>query len=104
MFVLFAFIVIVLSKLWFKKYNCIKSALFVFLGGVALNVAIVYNQDLANYATWLPDVLKSHLIMSVCYGAALWGIPKLMRLRMRKHNTPTTINEETLCEAEKQTL
>lgn len=102
MFVLFAFIVVVLSKLWFKKYNCIKSALFVFLGGVALNVAIVYNQDLANYATWLPDVLKSHLKMSVCYGAALWGIPKLMRLRMRKHNTPTTFNEETLCEQEKQ--
>lgn len=104
MFVLFAFIVVVLSKLWFKKYNCIKSALFVFLGGVALNVAIVYNQDLANYATWLPDVLKSHLKMSVCYGAALWGIPKLMRLRMRKHTTPTTINEETLCEQEEKNI
>ena len=101
LFIIFSFIVLTLSKLHFKKYNCIKSALFVFLGGVALNVAIVYNQDLANYATWLPQVLQKHLVMASCYGAAIWIIPKLMRLRISQYNTPTTINEETLCEQEK---
>ncbi len=100
-FVIFSLIVIVLSKLQFKKYNSIKSAVCVFLGGIALNVSIIYNQDLANYSQWLPEVLKLHLIMSVCYGVALWGIPKLMKLRTTENNTSTILNKETLCESEK---
>lgn len=100
-FVIFSLIVIVLSKLQFKKYNSIKSAVCVFLGGIALNVSIIYNQDLANYSQWLPEVLKLHLIMSVCYGVALWGIPKLMKLRTTENNTSTILNKETICESEK---
>jgi hypothetical protein len=101
MFVIFAFIVVVLSKLRFKKYNSIISALCVFFGGIALNVSIIHNQDLANYSQWLPEVLKLHLIMSVCYGVSLWGIPKLMKLRTTENNTSTILNKETICESEK---
>ena len=96
MFVLFAFIVIVLSKLWFKKYNCIKSALFVFLGGVALNVAIVYNQDLANYATWLPQVLQKHPVMAICYGAGHFIINMLLQKR-QVSPTPKPLLEVEEC-------
>lgn len=69
MFVIFAFIVVVLSKLRFKKYNSIISALCVFLGGMILNICLVYHNDLANYATWLPQVLQKHFVMAICYGA-----------------------------------
>jgi hypothetical protein len=101
MFVIFAFIVVVLSKLRFKKYNSIISALCVFFGGIALNIGIVYNQDLANYATWLPQILHKHLIISVCYGVALWGITKMKKLRDNEHNIPTTLDKNTYCNAEK---
>jgi hypothetical protein len=101
MFVIFAFIVVVLSKLRFKKYNSIISALCVFFGGIALNIGIVYNQDLANYLEWLPKVLKLHIIMSVCYGVALWGITKMKKLRDNEHNNLTTLDKSTLCDAEK---
>ena len=101
MFVIFAFIVVVLSKLRFKKYNSIISALCVFFGGIALNIGIVYNQDLANYSEWLPKVLKLHIIMSVFYGVALWGITKMKKLRDNEHNNLTTLDKSTLCNAEK---
>lgn len=68
-FVVFAFIVLALSKLQFKKYNSIKCALCVFLGGMTLNICLVYHNDLANYATWLPQVLQKHFVMAICYGA-----------------------------------
>ena len=85
----------------FKKYNSIISALCVFFGGIALNIGIVYNQDLANYSEWLPKVLKLHIIMSVCYGVALWGITKMKKLRDNEHNNLTTLDKSTLCNAEK---
>ena len=100
-FVVFSFLVVVLSKLNFKKYNSIKSALCVFAIGLALNILIVYNQDLANYSEWLPKVLKLHIIMSVCYGVALWGITKMKKLRDNEHNNLTTLDKSTLCNAEK---
>jgi hypothetical protein len=84
LFLIFSFIVMVLSKLNFKKYNSIKSALCVFAIGLALNILIVYNKDLTNYSEWLPKVLKLHIIMSVCYGVALWGITKMKKLRYSK--------------------
>lgn len=100
-FVVFSFLVLTLSKLNFKKYNSIKSALCVFAIGLALNILIVYNQDLANYSEWLPKVLKLHIIMSVCYGVALWGITKVKKLRDNEHNIQTTLDKNTLCNAEK---
>ena len=100
-FVVFSFLVLTLSKLNFKKYNSIKSTLCVFAIGLALNILIVYNQDLANYSEWLPKVLKLHIIISVCYGVALWGITKMKKLRDNKHNNLTTLDKSTLCEAEK---
>lgn len=101
LFLIFSFLVLTLSKLQFKKYNSIKSAVCVFLGGIALNVSIIYNQDLANYSQWLPEVLKLHLIMSVCYGVALWCITKMKKLRGNEHNNLTTLDKSTLCNAEK---
>ena len=101
MFVIFALIVVVLSKLNFKKYNSIKSTLCVFAIGLALNILVVYNKDLANYSEWLPKVLKLHIIMSVCYGVALWGITKMKKLRDNEHNNLTTLDKSTLCNAEK---
>jgi hypothetical protein len=41
----------------------------VFWGGMTLNICLVYHNDLANYATWLPQVLQKHFVMAICYGA-----------------------------------
>ena len=99
MFVIFAFIVVVLSKLNFKKYNSIKSALCIFAIGLALNILIVYNQDLANYSEWLPKVLKLHIIMSVCYGVARFIINMLLQRRENpedKINIPHKVTDEEI--------
>jgi positive regulator of sigma E activity len=99
MFVIFAFIVVVLSKLRFKKYNSIISALCVFFGGFALNIGIVYNQDLANYATWLPQILHKHLIISVCYGVGHFIINMLLQRRENpedKINIPHKVTDEEI--------
>lgn len=93
MFVIFAFIVVVLSKLRFKKYNSIISALCVFFGGIALNIGIVYNQDLANYATWLPQILHKHLIISVCYGVAHFIINMLLQRRENSKESENVPND-----------
>jgi hypothetical protein len=99
MFVIFAFVVVVLSKLRFKKYNSIISALCVFFGGFALNIGIVYNQDLANYATWLPQILHKHLIISVCYGVGHFIINMLLQRRENpedKINIPHKVTDEEI--------
>jgi hypothetical protein len=100
MFVIFAFIVVVLSKLRFKKYNSIISALCVFFGGFALNIGIVYNQDLANYATWLPQILHKHLIISVCYGIAHFIINMLLQRRENSKESENFPND-SICSTAK---
>ena len=80
-FVVFSFIVLTLSKLHFKKYNSIKCALFVFAIGLALNILIVYNKDLANYAIWLPQALQKHFVMSICYGTGHFIVNMLLQRR-----------------------
>lgn len=99
MFVIFAFIVVVLSKLRFKKYNSIISALCVFLGGMTLNICLVYHNDLANYATWLPQILHEHLIISVCYGVGHFIINMLLQRRENpddKINIPHKVTDEEI--------
>ena len=96
MFVVFTFIVVILSNLRFKKYNSLKCAICVFLGGTALNVCLVYHNDLANYATWLPQLLQKHLVMAICYGAGHFIINMLLQKR-QVSPTPNPLLEVEEC-------